>query len=54
MDKGFRATQPFLFLKRFCSKKGPGPLERGDNHKNVKIGLGTFKKSSSPVPLGQF
>jgi hypothetical protein len=20
-----------------CSNKGPGPLQRGDNHKNVKI-----------------
>jgi hypothetical protein len=23
-----------------CSNKGPGPLQRGDNHNNVKIGLG--------------
>jgi hypothetical protein len=23
-----------------CSKKGPGPLQRGDNHKN---GVGSFK-----------
>jgi hypothetical protein len=23
-----------------CSNKGPGPLQRGDNHKNVKIGSG--------------
>jgi hypothetical protein len=23
-----------------CSKKGPGPLQRGDNHKNVKMGWG--------------
>jgi hypothetical protein len=21
-----------------CSSKGPGPLQRGDNHKNVKMG----------------
>jgi hypothetical protein len=21
-----------------CSNKGPGPLQRGDNYKNVKIG----------------
>jgi hypothetical protein len=21
-----------------CSNKGPGPLQRGDNHKNVKMG----------------
>jgi hypothetical protein len=25
------------------SNKGPGPLQRGDNHKNVKIGWGHFK-----------
>jgi hypothetical protein len=23
-----------------CSNKGPGHLQRGDNHKNVKIGWG--------------
>jgi hypothetical protein len=21
-----------------CSNKGPGPLQRGDNHKNAKMG----------------
>jgi hypothetical protein len=26
-----------------CSNKGPGPLERGDNHKNVKMGWGHLK-----------
>jgi hypothetical protein len=26
-----------------CSNKGPGPLLRGDNHKNVKIGWGHLK-----------
>jgi hypothetical protein len=25
------------------SNKGPGPLPRGDNHKNVKMGWGSFK-----------
>jgi hypothetical protein len=25
------------------TNKGPGPLQRGDNHKNVKIGVGSFK-----------
>jgi hypothetical protein len=24
-------------------KKGPGPLQRGDNHRNVKMGLGHLK-----------
>jgi hypothetical protein len=23
-----------------CSNKGPGPFQRGDNHKNAKIGWG--------------
>jgi hypothetical protein len=26
-----------------CSNKGPGPLQRGDNHKNVKMDLGHLK-----------
>jgi hypothetical protein len=26
-----------------CSIKEPGPLQRGDNHKNVKLGWGSFK-----------
>jgi hypothetical protein len=26
-----------------CSNKGPGPLQRGDNHKNAKIGLDHLK-----------
>jgi hypothetical protein len=26
------------------SNKGPGPLQRGDNHKNVKMGWGYLKK----------
>jgi hypothetical protein len=25
---------------QICSNKGPGPLQRGDNHKNVKMGWG--------------
>jgi hypothetical protein len=25
-----------------CLNKGPVPLQRGDNHKNVKIGVGSF------------
>jgi hypothetical protein len=26
-----------------CSNKGPGPFQRGDNHKNVKMGRGLLK-----------
>jgi hypothetical protein len=33
-----------------CSNKGPVPLQRGNNYKNVKIGWGHLK-SSSPEPL---
>jgi hypothetical protein len=30
-----------------CSNKGQGPLQRGDNHKNVKMGWGHLKIFSS-------
>jgi hypothetical protein len=26
-----------------CSKKGPGPLQRGNNHRNAKMGWGHLK-----------
>jgi hypothetical protein len=29
-----------------CTNKGPGPLQRGDNHKNAKIWLGHLKSFS--------
>jgi hypothetical protein len=28
---------------QFYSNKGPDPLQRGDNHKNVKMGWGHLK-----------
>jgi hypothetical protein len=35
------------------SNKGPGPLQRGDNHKNVRIGWGHlktfFSRTTSPI-----
>jgi hypothetical protein len=34
------------------SNKGPGPLQRGDNHKNVKIGWGHLKifyRTTGPI-----
>jgi hypothetical protein len=34
---------------QFCSIKGPGPLQRGDNHKNVKIGWGHLKIITGPI-----
>jgi hypothetical protein len=35
-----------------CSNKGPGPLQRGDNHKNVKMGWGhlkIFSRTTGPI-----
>jgi hypothetical protein len=36
-----------------CSKKGPGPLQRGVNHKNVKKGFGhlkiIFSRTTEPI-----
>jgi hypothetical protein len=26
-----------------CTNQGPGPFQRGDNHKNVKMGWGHLK-----------
>ena len=34
---------PWVKGIQVCSNKGPGPLQRGDNHKNVKIGWGHLK-----------
>ena len=36
-----------------CSNKGPGLLQRGDNHKNAKMGWVYLRKSSSTEPLSQ-
>jgi hypothetical protein len=36
-----------------CSNKGPGPLQRGDNHKNEKLGWGHlkifFSRTTGPI-----
>jgi hypothetical protein len=37
---------------RLCSNKGPGPLQRGDNHKNIKMGWGYLKiisRTTGPI-----
>jgi hypothetical protein len=34
---------PWVKGIQLCSNKGPGPLQRVDNHKNVKIGWGHLK-----------
>jgi hypothetical protein len=36
-----------------CSNNGPGPLQRGDNHKNVKMEMGYskifFSRTTGPI-----
>jgi hypothetical protein len=32
-----------------CSNIGPGPLQRGDNHKNVKMRWGYFSRTTGPI-----
>jgi hypothetical protein len=34
-----------------CSNKGPGPLQRGDNHTNLKMGLGNLNIFSRATGL---
>jgi hypothetical protein len=38
------------------SNKGPSPLQRGDNHKNVKMGCGDlkifFSRTTGPIVTG--
>jgi hypothetical protein len=44
-----------IFFK-YCSNKGPGPLQRGDNN-NANMGwvhLKIFILNKSPEPAGQF
>jgi hypothetical protein len=36
---------------RVCSNKGTSPLQRGDNHKNVKMGWGHLKISRTTRPI---
>jgi hypothetical protein len=36
---------------RVCSDKGSGPLQRGDNHKNIKMGWGHLKISRTTGPI---
>jgi hypothetical protein len=36
-------NNPWVKGVQVCSNKGPGPLERGDNYKNVKMGWGHWK-----------
>jgi hypothetical protein len=47
--KSIKLGTNYLWVKEIqvCSNKGPSPLQRGDNHKNVKIGWGNLKIFSS-------
>jgi hypothetical protein len=40
MANSIKLGTHYLWVKEVCSNKGPGPLQRGDNHKN---GVGSFK-----------
>jgi hypothetical protein len=31
------------------SNKGPGPFQRGDDHKNVKMMWGHFSRTTGPI-----
>jgi hypothetical protein len=39
---------------KFCSKEGPGPLQRVNNHRNAKMGwdhLKMFSRTTEPEEL---
>jgi hypothetical protein len=36
-------NHPYVMGILNCSNKGSGPLQRGDNHKNAKMGWGGIK-----------
>ena len=36
-------NNPYVNEIQVCTNKGPGPLQRGDNHKNAKMGLDHLK-----------
>jgi hypothetical protein len=40
MPKSIKLGTNYRLVKRIqvCSNKGPGPLQRGDNHRNVRKG----------------
>jgi hypothetical protein len=47
------ANYPWVKGIQVCSNKGPGPLQMGDNHKNVKIWCGNlkifFSRTTGPI-----
>jgi hypothetical protein len=44
-----RTSMPNLKGIQVCSNKGPGPLQRGDNHKKVKMRWGHLKIFSRTI-----
>ena len=51
--KSIKLGANYLLVKRIqvSSNKGPGPLQRGDNHKNLKMGLGNLNIFSRTTGL---
>jgi hypothetical protein len=51
----FKLGTNYVWVKgiQFCTNKGPGPLQRRDNRKNVKMGWGHLKIffSRTTVPI---
>jgi hypothetical protein len=43
--KSIKLSTNYPLVKRIqvCSNKGPGPLQKGDNHRNVRKGWGHLK-----------
>jgi hypothetical protein len=46
------ANYPCMKGIQVWSSKGPGPHQRGDNHKNVKIGLSHLNKNFALKTIG--
>jgi hypothetical protein len=55
MPKSIKLGTNYLWVKgmQVCSNKGQGSLQRGNNHKNVKIGWGHlkffFSRTTGPI-----
>jgi hypothetical protein len=55
MPKSIKLGTNYHWVKgiQVCSNIGPGPLQRGDNHKKVKMGLGHlnffFSRTTGPI-----
>jgi hypothetical protein len=49
----FNTNKPWVKEIQVCSNREPGPLQGGDNHKNVKMGWGHlkifFSRTTGPI-----